>query len=468
MKKKVLLSFFLVFVNISSLFCSIAKEDAAVINITGEITPVTAYFVKASLNDAIERGVKLIIVNINTPGGDLAATLDIAKILNAASNPDVYAYIEDTAWSGGAFIAFACDKIYMQEGSSIGSAEPISLPRGTRLGEKFVSAVRGKIESIAEANGYNKDIAAAMVDADIALKIKEEGGFKTVSCLSGEANEDNGKVLITKGKLLNLPAKEAFDLGIASGLFKSLREFEKNIGVNVVKVYNPGINEKIVSFLTSKLLVWSLFIFAFFFLYVEAHTPGLGLGLILSLTSFAVIFIGQYLLNNVNMVDMVFLVVGAFLIFIELFFIPGFGIFGALGILSLFSGLVLMLVPDTGRSGPVFAGDLESALLIVLGSFFVSLIFGLFLLANIEKIPFLNKFVLKGTLKDVKTDETSDGGGLKVGDKGIAFTPLRPIGKGKFGNKYYDVVADAGMIEKDSVIEVVKIENLDVVVRKIN
>ncbi|MCG3150378.1 MAG: hypothetical protein PCFJNLEI_03862 [Verrucomicrobiae bacterium] len=54
-----------------------------------------------------------------------------------------------------------------------------------------------------------------------------------------------------------------------------------------------------------------------------------------------------------------------------------------------------------------------------------------------------------------------------VGQTGIAHTMLRPSGTALIGDKRYDVVAESGMIERASAVEVIAIDGTRIIVRKI-
>lgn len=54
-----------------------------------------------------------------------------------------------------------------------------------------------------------------------------------------------------------------------------------------------------------------------------------------------------------------------------------------------------------------------------------------------------------------------------LGAQGVAQTFLRPSGMAVLGGKRLDVVAESGMIEKDSAIKVVAVEGTRIIVRKV-
>ena len=115
-------------------------------------------------------------------------------------------------------------------------------------------------------------------------------------------------------------------------------------------------------------------------IYFELQTPGVGFPIIAAIIA-GILYLTPYYLNGLaeNWEILMFLV-GIILIGIEIFIIPGFGIFGILGILFTISSLVLIMVNNDFLDFTfVFPAELFNAtgsvLIAVLG-FIVLLFFG--------------------------------------------------------------------------------------------
>src|SRR5207244_3906446 len=87
-------------------------------------------------------------------------------------------YVNTKAFSAGAIIANATDKIFMAPGSVIGAATPIAVIPGLGIQElppaereKMNSATRALVRSTAQQKGHNGDVFEAMVDKDRGLVI---------------------------------------------------------------------------------------------------------------------------------------------------------------------------------------------------------------------------------------------------------------------------------------------------------
>jgi membrane-bound serine protease (ClpP class) len=61
-----------------------------------------------------------------------------------------YAFVNRRAFSAGALIALATNRVYMRPGSVMGAATPVT-GEGQKAPEKIVSAMRSEFRSLAEA-----------------------------------------------------------------------------------------------------------------------------------------------------------------------------------------------------------------------------------------------------------------------------------------------------------------------------
>ena len=77
-----------------------------------------ASFVRRKVAEAKEAGATKIILDINTNGGIVDACIQIQRILDDAGDDiEFIAYVSEKALSGGAYLALACDRIYMKPGT---------------------------------------------------------------------------------------------------------------------------------------------------------------------------------------------------------------------------------------------------------------------------------------------------------------------------------------------------------------
>ncbi|MBX3365094.1 MAG: hypothetical protein KF866_10040 [Phycisphaeraceae bacterium] len=104
-------------------------NNVAVITIRtgdGPIDGVTAKSFVRRLKLAEQAGADAIVVEIDTPGGEIGAVLDICAAIKGSSIQNSVAWINTKAISGGAIIALACREIVVTDSATMGDALPIA------------------------------------------------------------------------------------------------------------------------------------------------------------------------------------------------------------------------------------------------------------------------------------------------------------------------------------------------------
>lgn len=139
---------------------------------------------------------------------------------------------------------------------------------------------------------------------------------------------------------------------------------------------------------------------------------------------------------------------GLILLFAEIL-MPGFGLFGILGAVSLLGALVL-----TFRLYGMIAFFVMLALMVAL--FFI-------MIAAAKKSGLYNKVVLKDRQEAQDFDETVLQGLL--GQTGLTQTTLRPFGVADFGGKNFDVCSQGDFIDRGERVQVVQITGKTVTVK---
>ncbi|MYI06138.1 MAG: nodulation protein NfeD, partial [Gemmatimonadetes bacterium] len=313
---------------------------------------------------------------------------------------------------------------------------------GTKASEKIVSAMRARMRALAEARGLDPAIAEAMVDEAIAV----EG-------------------VVESGRLLTLTAQEAEDLGYA----QTVADWEgvlAAIGLSGAEVVEAEVNwaERIVRFFTNPVIAPFLLSLGFLGLLVEIRSAGFGLAGTAGLLSLALFFGAHLLVGLAGAEDLILVVAGLVLIGVEIFVVPGFGVFGIAGILVLLGGLLMAQVgslptsQDFTRAAWVLC---VSVILVVATSWlFLQSMFGSWRLRRSGVIlPETTDRDEGYTSADVRTD--------LEGAVGVAITPLRPAGVGLFGEERMDVVSESEWIEEGTRIRILSAEGYRQVVRAV-
>lgn len=413
------------------------------IEIQGEIEPGILAYIKRGISVAETNQSAAILFDIDTPGGRVDAALAIKDTILDTKIPTI-AFINHNALSAGALISLAADQIYIAKGGAIGAATPVIGDVTEKAPEKIVSALRSAFASTAEANGYDPEIARAMVDEDIIIKN-----------------------LSAEGKLLTLTAKEAVTYKIAKAVVENETDVLNQAGLSEATVTPLAIapSEYIVRFVTSSMVASLLLTIGFLGMMLEFKAPGWGLAGLISLIAYGLFFWGHHLAGMAGIEDVILVAAGIFLIILELFIIPGFGIAGILGLIALFSGLILAMIGDTDFTS---ANDIIHAATIVVSTFCV----GLALSLTALKLIFRKNVFSSGlVLKDIYSEKSEplpntaiDKTPLEIGETGTAHTDLRPAGTAIFGGQKFSVVSDGDLIRAKTSIRIIEIAGNRIVV----
>ena len=393
--------------------------------IHGEIEPGLAAFVARGIQLA-ERNQGLVLLEINTFGGRVDAATEIKDLILKAKVP-IIAYVSERAWSAGALIALSAPKVAMAPGSSIGAAEPRPME------EKTVSALKAEFEATAERWGRNRQLAAAMVDADVVV----EG-------------------LVEKGKILTLSAQDALDWNMADILVASTGELLGELGYGSYEVIQltPHWAEQIARFLTNSTASSLLLSLGF-------------LGLIFEITSQVGAFRGRRAWHPVS------------ILWRSLCYrIGGPGSHSPLCFGYCAPGLGSYYHPRlrTGRYCGSWVGyDQHCSGLWRCSYCSVQLVhchYGerycrCFSLNRLRQSRLWQRLVLSHRESpDVGYRAPADFNHL-VGQRGMTISPLRPAGTIMLDGHRYDVVSEGGFVPSNSVVEVVLAEGTRLVVREV-
>ncbi len=409
--------------------------------VTGEIELGLAPYIQRAVKEATETGAVALILDIDTPGGRVDAAEIISDALTDSEVP-VYSLINRRAYSAGALIALSTSRIYMRPASVIGAATPVD-GTGTKAPEKIVSAMRSQMRTLAEANGLEPEVAAAMVDEDIEI----DG-------------------VVESGKLLTLTTEEAIEIGYAEAI-EDLDALLVQLGHEGATVVTPELNwtERVVRFFSSSVVAPFLLSLGFLGLLVEIRTPTFGLAGTMGLISLCLFFGSNMIIGLAGLEDVLIVGAGLALLGIEAFVVPGFGIFGVAGVVAIVTGLYMSLLgniptmPDFTRAAWVLA----SSTLLLIGSAW----------ALIRTLPSSSRLTESGIFLLAKTAsaigyESAEVRSDLVGKHGTAITDLRPAGTALVGDERIDVVSESEWISAGTPVKVLSAEGYRHIVRSIS
>jgi membrane-bound serine protease (ClpP class) len=417
----------------------VAQEKIYFAKIEGDIDLGLAPYVRRVVEEAENNFAQAILFKINTFGGRVDAATQIKDaILN--SKIKTIAFVDKRAISAGALITLSCEKIVMVPGASMGASSVVD-QTGQKQSEKYQSYMRSEMRATAEKNKRRTDIAQGMVDETIVVP---------------DLQDDSTK-------LITLTSEEALKFGMADTILTSVEKVKEYFGLSESELITVESNwaEDVVRFINNPIISSLLIMLGLIGLYTEIKTPGWGLPGTLGLISLALFFGTGYILELASIIEILLFIIGFVLLIIEIFVVPGFGVFGIAGITLMVTSLFLGLLSDF----ELVDWDLISVAIIQLAGTFVSSGVIIFVLLKfLPKSDLFNRLVLKEQVAEKSGYTSKPAIEHLIGLEGIALTDLRPSGSAIIDGKRIDVVTEGDYISHGSEIVVKAIEGSKVIV----
>lgn len=434
-----------------SLFAQGQQPDKKLVyqfDIRQEIGPPAWRNTQKALDEAEKMGADYVLIHMNTYGGlvDMADSIR-TRLLNA--KPTVLVFIDNNAASAGALIAIACDSIYMRKSASIGAATVVN-QTGEVVPDKYQSYMRATMRATAESTGRDPKIAEAMVDPSVYI----EG-------------------IIDSGKVLTFTSSEAQKHGFCNGEAENIAEVLQLAGVDNYEIVKQELTatDKAINWLINPAISGILVLIIIGGIYFELQTPGVGFPLAASVLAAILYFAPLYLEGLAANWEILLFFVGAILLLVEIFVIPGFGVAGISGIALILFSLVSSLLQNEGfdfevpQSG---AGlSVVQALATVLIPFGLLITFLLFFGQNLLQMAAFKRLALQSTQDADAGYVVADQQNHLVGETGLAMTDLRPAGKVQIAGRPYDAKATTGWIDKGTTVRIVAQERFELVVEPV-
>jgi membrane-bound serine protease (ClpP class) len=272
--------------------------------------------------------------------------------------------------------------------------------------------------------------------------------------------------LNAKGKLLTLTTEEALRHGIADFSASSVAAVLTTLGLDGAEIrrVTPAWAETLVRFLTQPLVSSLLTTIGILGIIVELRTPGFGVPGALGMLSLGLFFWGHWLARLAGWEEVLLVAGGLVLLTVEIFVTPGFGLAGTLGLVALVAGLGLSLV-GSGATWDVILGAAGQVVL----SLLLAIAASLAMLRFLPRLPFGRRLVLETELGAGEGFASTTATDLMwLGKRGMAASTLRPAGIATFEGERVDVVSDGEFIDAGDPITVVKVDGNRIVVRQLH
>jgi membrane-bound serine protease (ClpP class) len=425
-------------IGLVSLAASAAGADAGVfrLHLTGVIDQFNAAYIDEGLQTAAESGAVAVLIEIDSPGGELTAMDDIVKAILASKVPVITWVAPEGARAGSAatFITLAGDVAAMAPLTNIGAASVIGgngedLP--DTLGRKVTNDAVARITELARDHGRNekwaesavRDAASASVSEAIALKPPivdiEAADTDALFAAIDKGTRADGYVYQFNGK----PLPKLSGLPVSDGTM--------NVG------------QQFLHLLSDPNIAFILFTIGFYGILSELFHPNLISG---SLGAIAIVlaFIGSNSLP-LNVGGLLLILMGMGLFVLELHF-TSYGFLAAGGVVCFLLG-AFALYTGVDTENPV---EFTVSPILIVGAVLLSLAYFFLLVRGLIQMR-----AHRSTTLPIAT---------LVGAGGTAQTLIAPTGIAYAGGEAWSARSRHGEIQPGNPLRVVGVEGLELIV----
>ncbi len=468
---------------------SLEEDDAlanqwrpVLIDVRGKITAQIASRLETLLGTAMEQNkANWIGVRIESAGGDLESSLRLASTL-ARLDPNsvrTVAYVPSEAAGGAALVALACDQLVMHSTARLVSGASAEQSSATEL-DAAVSTIR---QSLAPQTERSWSLLAAMIDPGIELMEyhnKATGEMRLMSREEAAAwpnpTDWQQRQTLQEGNdpmaLLKLDGLRAQQLGVAWRTVEGFDQLKKIYGLQEdPPALKPNLALELVEALASPEFAVMLLMIGFAGIYFEVRTPGLGVGAFIGSLGFLLYFWSQYLNGTAGWLEVLLFFVGLCFILLEIFVLPGFGVFGLGGAAMVIASVVLasltFIRPHSESDVEELARSVGMVAIAGVGVMALTIISRRYL----PQAPLFRRMVLAPDAPEEQAlldhrEALADFSGL-LGTRGVAYTDLRPAGKAEIDHELIDVIAESEPLDRGTPLVVVEARANRVVVKRI-
>ncbi len=402
-------------------------NEIYLLTIDGTIGPPIANYI-IDRTEIAEANNAAVLIEINTPGGlDASMREIIQKIMNA--DVPIIGYVTPEgarAASAGAIIMLACDINAMTPTSSIGAAHPVALGAkiDSTMEKKVVNDMLSYVASIAQKTGRNEDIAKKMVSESLSLNAREALEKNVINYLAASR-------------------KELFKQIDSSEIIKNDKVFIMRTEHADVIPHRMNFIEKFLYHISNPNIAYILLMLGIYGIIAEFSSPGIGFAGVFGAISLLLAFFALSSLP-INIVGLLLIAVGFILIILEIK-VQSSGILGIGGVVGIVLGSMMLIQSK--------APFLRISLSLIIGVAIFTILFFLLLATLVVK---------------VHKSKVTTGREGEIGERGLARTVLDPEGQVFVRGELWTAISTEGKIDANEPVEVVKINNLTLWVKRVS
>jgi membrane-bound ClpP family serine protease len=451
------------------------------IDLKGNITPDKVGDVERIISEQTGGQANFVCLWIDSPGGSPLDSGQLAGYLAALDRNRVrtVAYIPSEARGDAAVIAMACDQIVMGPKAVLGG------PGAYQMSPEKTAQFRATIkDDLSRQKMRPWSLWVALIDPSIEVYRCTRLGEVEYFCDEELAEQrprhgggeqgprwEKHEAITLPGRVLQLDGEQALQDRVASAVVDDFQQFKQHYGLeHDPTLIEPGWAQRLALFLSSTQIAVLLLIVGGLALYIELHVPGLGIGGFVATVCFALFFWSHYLENTAGWLEVTLFLTGVVCLLLEVFVIPGLGIFGLGGGILILLSLILASETTWRPQNEYQMAQLRRSLLTVAGA--IGGVIAAVMLSRrwLPRAPVLRHVFLpppEGAEAELisRREMLVDLGNL-VGTVGTTATPLAPGGKARFGNHLVDVIG-VEFIPRNTPVKVTEVHGNRVFVRPV-
>ncbi len=356
---------------------SVAERLVVVLHIDGLIGPATADFVHRGIEKAHRRGARLLVLQMDTPGGlDTSMRAIIKDILSSPVPVASFVAPEGArAASAGTYIMYASHVAAMAPATNLGAATPVAIgmpgsqPPKAPEDKPKVSPEDRPAESKDAAKKSDRTEQAQKMpaggprDAMTEKAVNDAAAYiRSLAQLRGR-NADFAERSVREAR--SLSSEDAFAAGVIDVIATDVRELLKKIDGRTVTLVNatatlelagarietlsPDWRSQLLGVLSNPTVALVLMMIGVYGLFVEFTSPGFGVPGVAGAISLLLALYAFHLLP-VNWAGVALVLLGMALMIAELF-MPAFGAMGVGGIIAFIVGGLMLIDTDVPGFG---------------------------------------------------------------------------------------------------------------------
>ena len=361
-----LLGLMLLVISSASIYPQGTAGKAVVLQINDAIGPATSDYVESGLRQAVEMQAKLVIIQLDTPGGLDVAMRDIIQNIIGSSIP-VAIYVSPSgarAASAGTYMLYAAHIAAMAPGTNLGAATPVQIGGLPEIGGTPQSDEQESEEGTDDEDSQEsaQESAQEMPSDPMASKMVNDAVayIRSLAEMRGRNADWAEKAVREAASLSSAQALEQNVIDIVASDISDLLNQMDGRTVNIdttevvlqtagltTEIIEPDWRNRLLSVITNPNVAYVLMLLGIYGLFFELANPGFVVPGVIGAISLLLAFYALQVLP-VNYAGLGLIFLGIIFMTAEIF-APSFGALGIGGIISFIVGSIILFDREGGN-----------------------------------------------------------------------------------------------------------------------